>query len=209
MSSRRGCGRGRCVGHAGRRRNPGPCRSCPGIRAGAVPRSWPCVRCFTSAAGSMTNRGHRWSTICAALSRSPACEWGFAGQDRVADRVAVHRAAFPDRSSFTADLWTVMSQSPAYRHARCLGVGYDDQDNAVAAATVWSVSGRAPSRASGALGCPPRPSRSRLRHRDHPCRSFSPARHGRFQRHRRYPDLERRRRRDLRIRWLSLHARSH
>lgn len=57
--------------------------------------------------------------------------------DRVADRVAVQRAAF-DQSSFTADQWTVMSQSPAYRHARCL-VGYDDQDEAVAAVTVWSA----------------------------------------------------------------------
>jgi GNAT superfamily N-acetyltransferase len=59
------------------------------------------------------------------------------GHDRVADRVAVQRAAF-DHSSFTADLWTVMSQSPAYRHARCL-LGYDDQDDAVAAVTVWSA----------------------------------------------------------------------
>ena len=59
------------------------------------------------------------------------------GRDRVADRVAVQRAAF-DRSTFTADRWTVMSQSPAYRHARCL-VGYDRQDNAVAAVTVWSA----------------------------------------------------------------------
>lgn len=57
--------------------------------------------------------------------------------DRVADRVAVQRAAF-DQSSFTADQWTVMSQSPAYRHARCL-VGYDDQGEAVAAVTVWSA----------------------------------------------------------------------
>jgi len=59
------------------------------------------------------------------------------GHDRVADRVAVQRAAF-DRSAFTADLWTVMSQSPAYRQARCV-VGYDDQDEAVAAVTVWSA----------------------------------------------------------------------
>ncbi|MDG6106695.1 GNAT family N-acetyltransferase [Dactylosporangium aurantiacum] len=59
------------------------------------------------------------------------------GHERVADRVAVQRAAF-DRSTFTAGRWTVMSRSPAYRHARCL-VGYDDRDNAVAAATVWSA----------------------------------------------------------------------
>ena len=60
-----------------------------------------------------------------------------AGPDRVADRVAVQRAAF-DRSTFTADRWTAMAQSPAYRHARCL-VGYDGRDNAVAAVTVWSA----------------------------------------------------------------------
>jgi GNAT superfamily N-acetyltransferase len=59
------------------------------------------------------------------------------GPDRIADRVAVQRAAF-DRSTFTADLWQVMSQSPAYRHARCL-VGYDGEHNAVAAVTVWSA----------------------------------------------------------------------
>jgi ribosomal protein S18 acetylase RimI-like enzyme len=59
------------------------------------------------------------------------------GSDRVADRVAVQRAAF-DNSTFTAELWSVMSQSSAYRQARCL-VGYDGQDNAVAAVTVWSA----------------------------------------------------------------------
>ena len=59
------------------------------------------------------------------------------GVDRVADRVAVQRGAF-DSSTFTAELWNVMAQSSAYRHARCL-VGYDAQDNAVAAVTVWSA----------------------------------------------------------------------
>jgi GNAT superfamily N-acetyltransferase len=56
---------------------------------------------------------------------------------RVADRVAVQRGAF-DRSTFTTELWTAMSQCPAYRRARCL-VGYDDGDHPVAAATVWSA----------------------------------------------------------------------
>ncbi len=59
------------------------------------------------------------------------------GPDRVDDRVAVHRAAFV-RSTFTAELWNEMSQAPAYSRARCL-VGYDGQDNAVAAVTVWSA----------------------------------------------------------------------
>ena len=57
--------------------------------------------------------------------------------DRVRDRVEVQRAAF-DGSVFTADQWRVMSRSPAYDRARCL-VGYDQQDAAVAAATVWSA----------------------------------------------------------------------
>ena len=59
------------------------------------------------------------------------------GPDRVDDRVAVQRGAFP-RSTFTADAWNEMSQAPAYARARCL-VGYDDQDNAVATVTVWSA----------------------------------------------------------------------
>ena len=59
------------------------------------------------------------------------------GPDHIAERVAVQRSAF-DNSTFTTELWNVMAQSPAYRHARCL-VGYDNQDNAVAAITVWSA----------------------------------------------------------------------
>lgn len=56
---------------------------------------------------------------------------------RVDERVAVQRAAF-DRSTFTTELWHEMSQSPAYRQARCL-TGYDAENNAVAAVTVWSA----------------------------------------------------------------------
>ena len=59
------------------------------------------------------------------------------GPERVDDRVAVQRAAFAS-STFTAERWQEMSQSPAYRQARCL-VGYDGQDAAVAAVTVWSA----------------------------------------------------------------------
>jgi GNAT superfamily N-acetyltransferase len=59
------------------------------------------------------------------------------GPERVDDRVVVQRAAF-ETSTFTAELWTEMSQSSAYQQARCL-VGYDGQANAVAAATVWSA----------------------------------------------------------------------
>jgi GNAT superfamily N-acetyltransferase len=59
------------------------------------------------------------------------------GPARVGDRVAVQRGAF-ERSVFTAELWAAMSRSTAYQQARCL-VGYDDQDNAVAAVTVWGA----------------------------------------------------------------------
>ena len=59
------------------------------------------------------------------------------GPERVGDRVAVQRGAF-ERSTFTAERWEAMSQSSTYQRARCL-VGYDGQDNAVAAVTVWAA----------------------------------------------------------------------
>ena len=64
------------------------------------------------------------------------------GPERVGDRVAVQRGAF-ERSTFTAERWEAMSQSSAYQRARCL-VGYDGQDNAVAAVTVWAAGPRPP-----------------------------------------------------------------
>jgi GNAT superfamily N-acetyltransferase len=59
------------------------------------------------------------------------------GPEQVGDRVAVQRAAF-DGSVFTADRWETMARSPAYQQARCL-VGYDEEDHAVAAVTVWAA----------------------------------------------------------------------
>lgn len=59
------------------------------------------------------------------------------GADDVRDRVAVQRAAFAN-STFSEERWRAMAASPAYRQARCL-VGYDQEGNAVAAATVWSA----------------------------------------------------------------------
>lgn len=54
---------------------------------------------------------------------------------------AVHRAAF-DGSGLTDDLvhrrWSAMAAGVPYADARCL-VAYDDEDNAVAAVTVWSA----------------------------------------------------------------------
>lgn len=59
------------------------------------------------------------------------------GPRRVAERVAVQRAAF-DRSTFTEERWLTMAAGPPYADARCL-VGYDEEDVAVAAVTVWSA----------------------------------------------------------------------
>lgn len=62
-------------------------------------------------------------------------------QDQVlADRIAVGRVMFPN-STFTPERWRAMAAGPAYRRARCL-VGYDRDDNAVAATTVWSAGER-------------------------------------------------------------------
>ena len=50
---------------------------------------------------------------------------------------AVLRAAFGG-SSFTVDRWRAMAAGAPYADAQCL-VGYDDNDTAVAAVTVWSA----------------------------------------------------------------------
>ncbi|RMI44970.1 N-acetyltransferase [Actinomadura harenae] len=50
---------------------------------------------------------------------------------------AVLRASF-DRSTFTDERWHAMAAGLPFATARCL-VAYDDQDNAVAAVTVWSA----------------------------------------------------------------------
>jgi ribosomal protein S18 acetylase RimI-like enzyme len=59
------------------------------------------------------------------------------GPDRAHVRTAVHRASF-NRSTFTDERWYAMAAGLPYADARCL-VAYDDQGNAVAAATVWSA----------------------------------------------------------------------
>jgi GNAT superfamily N-acetyltransferase len=59
------------------------------------------------------------------------------GPSHVEERVAVQGAAFA-HSTFTVDRWHTMTAGITYRQARCL-VGYDDEDVAVAAATVWSA----------------------------------------------------------------------
>jgi ribosomal protein S18 acetylase RimI-like enzyme len=59
------------------------------------------------------------------------------GPDQAHVRAAVHRASFGS-PRFTDERWHVMAAGLAYAGARCL-VAYDDQDNAVAAVTVWSA----------------------------------------------------------------------
>ena len=58
------------------------------------------------------------------------------GPDRAGVRVAVQRAAF-DGSTFTDAHWLAMASGSPYADARCL-VAYDENETAVAAATVWS-----------------------------------------------------------------------
>ncbi len=59
------------------------------------------------------------------------------GPEQAHVRTAVQRASF-DNSTFTDERWHAMAAGPPYADARCL-VAYDDQDNAVAAVTVWSA----------------------------------------------------------------------
>ncbi|MGK4581859.1 GNAT family N-acetyltransferase [Kitasatospora sp. HPMI-4] len=60
-----------------------------------------------------------------------------AGPETAKVRTAVHRSAFGS-PRFTEEIWHVLAAGPVYADARCL-IGYDDQDNAVAAVTVWSA----------------------------------------------------------------------
>ncbi|MEU5241380.1 GNAT family N-acetyltransferase [Streptomyces lydicus] len=60
-----------------------------------------------------------------------------AGPETAGARTAVHRSAFGS-PRFTEEVWLVLAAGPVYADARCL-IGYDDQDNAVAAVTVWSA----------------------------------------------------------------------
>lgn len=59
------------------------------------------------------------------------------GPERVHERTAVQRAAFPG-SVFTDERWQAMAIGPAYADAQCL-LAYDDLGVAVAAVTVWSA----------------------------------------------------------------------
>lgn len=57
--------------------------------------------------------------------------------DKASVRTTVQRASF-DNSTFTEENWHAMAAGLPYTEARCI-VGYDEDGNAVAAATVWSA----------------------------------------------------------------------
>ena len=67
----------------------------------------------------------------------PGVRIGVVGPEQAHVRAAVHAASF-GRATLTADSWPVMAAGLPYADARCL-VAYDEQDNAVAAVTVWSA----------------------------------------------------------------------
>ncbi|GAB3751918.1 hypothetical protein GCM10028864_28660 [Microlunatus parietis] len=84
--------------------------------------------------------GEPWSPFRRKLAEpvpDPALRVEVIGPDRAEQRAAVQRASF-DGSTFTADLWKTMADGPQYADARCL-IGYDSEDAAVAAVTVWSA----------------------------------------------------------------------
>lgn len=84
--------------------------------------------------------GEPWTPLCRDLAEpvgDPGLRIEVVGPGAADVRAAVQRASF-DGSSFTADLWHAMAAGSPYADARCL-VAHDDQDDAVAAVTVWSA----------------------------------------------------------------------
>jgi ribosomal protein S18 acetylase RimI-like enzyme len=81
-----------------------------------------------------------WTPLCRDLD-GPVEDCGVRieviGPERAHVRAAVQRAAF-DRSTFTDERWHAMAAGLPYAGAQCL-IAYDEQSNAVAAATVWSA----------------------------------------------------------------------
>ncbi|WP_310964823.1 GNAT family N-acetyltransferase [Nocardioides terrisoli] len=81
-----------------------------------------------------------WTPLCRDLT-APVEGCGLrievVDEHRAPDRVAVHRAVFPN-TTFTLERWHTMAAAPPYRRARCL-VAYDAHDAAVAIVTVWSA----------------------------------------------------------------------
>jgi ribosomal protein S18 acetylase RimI-like enzyme len=71
------------------------------------------------------------------LVKDPRVRIEVIGPEKAYVRTAVQRASF-DTSTFTDERWHAMAAGLPYADARCL-VGYDDQNNPVAAVTVWSA----------------------------------------------------------------------
>jgi GNAT superfamily N-acetyltransferase len=64
------------------------------------------------------------------------------GPEQADVRADIQRASFA-KSSFTGERWRLMASGVAYSDARCL-LGFDGDDNPVAAITVWSAGARKP-----------------------------------------------------------------
>nr|WP_179775720.1 GNAT family N-acetyltransferase [Amycolatopsis endophytica] len=81
-----------------------------------------------------------WTPLCRGLTEpveDPGLRIEVIGPGHAHVRTAVQRASF-DKSTFSDEQWHVMAAGAPYADARCL-VAYDDEGNAVAAATVWSA----------------------------------------------------------------------
>ncbi|MDN3238257.1 GNAT family N-acetyltransferase [Glycomyces tritici] len=59
------------------------------------------------------------------------------GPEQAELRAALQRSAF-EGSTFSVERWQAMASGPAYADARCL-IGFDENGDAVATATVWSA----------------------------------------------------------------------
>jgi ribosomal protein S18 acetylase RimI-like enzyme len=102
------------------------------------------ARCGDLFPGRLTAVGWQadepWTPLCRDLGDSVAdcgVRIELIAPGRAHVRAAVQRAAF-DRSTFTDERWHAMAAGLPYTGAQCL-IAYDEQDNAVAAATVWSA----------------------------------------------------------------------
>ncbi len=69
--------------------------------------------------------------------KAPGMRIEVIGPEQAHVQTGIVRASF-DKSTFTDERWHAMATGLPYADARCL-VAYDDQNNAVAAVTVWSA----------------------------------------------------------------------
>jgi GNAT superfamily N-acetyltransferase len=113
---------------------------------GVLPAGKVCVEAPTGARvrdllfGAGWSAGEAWTPLRRGLTepvKDPGVRIEVIGPELAHVRAAVHRASFGS-PKFTEHRWHVMAAGLAYADARCL-IAYDDQDNAVAAATVWSA----------------------------------------------------------------------